>query len=168
MTSVPTTIAATSRAARLADDLAAVNAAVISAIEGCSDEEWRRPTAAEGWPVAVVAHHVAEVERFFAGALGAAVAGEAVPPALTSEAVEQNNRRHAAENANAGKAETLAALRDAGPALVNLLRGLDEAQLDRAAVIFDDQPLTVAQVAEFALVAHVGEHLASIRATIAA
>jgi len=50
---------------------------------------------------------------------------------------------------------------------VGVFGGLDDAALDRTAVVFDGRPLTVAQVAEFALIAHIGEHLASIRATIA-
>lgn len=148
--------------------LEAVNERVIATVDVCTDEQWRRRTAAEGWPVGVVVHHIAEVQGFFAATLARLPAGEAALSALTSEAVEENNARHARDHAAVGKDETLAQLRTSGSHLVGLLRGLADDEFDRTAVEFDGQPLSVAQVAEFALAAHFDEHLASIRATLAA
>ena len=138
----------------------------IAAVAACDDEQWRQFTAANGWPVGVVAHHVAEVQGLFAGVIAGLAGGAPASPALTSDGVEQNNRRHAKAHANADQAEPLDQLRRIGPALVGRLRGLDDAALDRTAVLFDGQPLTAAQVAKFALLVHIGDHLAGVRATM--
>jgi uncharacterized protein (TIGR03083 family) len=154
-----------SRGARMAAALDDLNARIAATIEGCSEEQWRRPTAAEGWPVGVVAHHVAEVQRFFAGVLAGA-GGE--PEALTSAFVEENNARHAREAAGVGKDETLALLRAAGAEAARALRGLDDDRLGAAVLTFDGRPLTAAQAAEHGMIGHFEDHLASIRATLAA
>ena len=168
MTVAERATATTSRGEQFAGQLEAVNERVIATVEGCTDEQWGRPTAAEGWPVGVVVHHISEVQRFFAGVLGALAAGDVPPATLSSAFVEENNARHARDFASVGKEETLALLQTTGPGLVGLLRGLTDEEFDRTAVEFDGQPLSVAQVAEFALAAHLDEHLASIRATLAA
>ncbi|MBA3414727.1 MAG: DinB family protein [Chloroflexia bacterium] len=157
----------TNRGAHLAAQLDAMNDRVIAAVEVCTDDRWRRPTAAEGWPVGVVAHHIAEVQQAFARILGPLAAGESQPAAMSSAEVEENNARHARDQAAVSKAETLAALRTTGPELSRLLRGLDDDQVDDVAMVFDGNEMTVAQVVEFALVGHFGEHLDSIRATVA-
>jgi hypothetical protein len=76
--------------------------------------------------------------------------------------VERDARDHAA----VGKAETLELLRTTGPEVGRLLRGLDDEQVDRVAMVFDGTEMTVAQVVEFALVGHFEQHLESIRATL--
>lgn len=165
-TAQPSTSPTTSRGEALAAALAAVNARIIATVEACTDEQWRTPTAAEGWPVGVVAHHIAEVQQFFAGTLANAPAtGDADPAVLTSAFVEGNNARHAREAAGVGKDETLALLRAAGAEADLALRGLGDDRLDAVLVVFDGNELTVAQTVEGALIGHFEEHLASIRAT---
>ncbi len=157
----------TGRGAVLAAHLDAINERVVAAVESCTDEQWRRPTAAEGWPVGVVAHHIAEVQQAFVRVLGALATGEPNPATMSSAEVERNNARHARDQAAVGKAETLDALRTSGPELGRLLRGLDDEQVQEVALVFDGNEITVAQVVELALVGHFGEHLDSIRATTA-
>lgn len=164
----PSDTTATSRGQRLAADLDAVNDRVAAAVSGCTEEQWRRPTAEEGWPVAVVAHHIAEVQRFFGGALAGIAAGDGEPVALTAAFVEENNTRHARDHAAVGKDETLALLRAAGGDASRSLRDLDDDRLDAVLVVFDGNGVTVAQAVEGALVGHFEQHLASIRATMTA
>jgi hypothetical protein len=155
------------RGVQLAAGLEAVNERVLAAVEGCTDEQWRRPTAAEGWPVGVVAHHIAEVQQALGGVFGALATGEFQAATMSSAGVEQNNTRHARDHAAVGKAETLELLRTTGPEVGRLLRGLDDEQFHRVAMVFDGTEMTVAQVVEFALVGHFEQHLESIRATLA-
>lgn len=157
----------TTLGADLAARFAAVNAEAIAAVEACTAEQWRRPTAAEGWPVAVVAHHMAGVAGFFAGVFGAVAAGNAEPTALSAAGVDENNARHARDHANADRAETLAELRANGAAAERVLAGLGDDQIAAVAVRFDGHPMTVAELAEGGLIAHFREHAASIRATVA-
>lgn len=166
MTETGTKATATTRGAHLAAQLEAVNDQVIATVMACTDEQWRRPTAAEGWPVGVVAHHIASVQQAFARVVGPLAAGETRPATMSSAAVERNNARHAGDHAAAGKTETLDLLRTTGPELARLIRGLDDGRVDDVAMVFDGNEMTVAQVVESALVAHFGQHLESIRATV--
>ena len=47
------------RAAALAERFERINQDLIATVERCSDADWRRACAGEGWPVGVTAHHVA-------------------------------------------------------------------------------------------------------------
>ncbi len=159
-----------SKAAIRAEDLAAqftdVNSAIIDAIAGSSDDQWRRETASEEWPVAVVAHHVAEVQRFFAGVLRGLGEGPEDVISLTSLDIDENNAAHARQFAGVGKDETLALLERQGKELARLIGNLDETQLQQVAFSIDGQDLTGEQVVEFGVVGHFREHLESIRATL--
>jgi hypothetical protein len=159
------------RVPTLAEQLAlkfeAINAEAISIVEECTGEQWRRPAASEGWPVGVVAHHIAEVHQDFVGLLEALASGQARSPGDSMEGVDQSNARHAHDYAAVGKPETLDALRANGAAVARLLRGFGDAQLGRAAGVFGGRELSVAQVAEWIVIGHAAEHLASLRATLA-
>lgn len=141
---------------------------LVATVAGCSDEQLRRTTASEQWPVVVVAHHLATVYEYFNGALAGLAAEETTPRTLGAEAVDRNNAQHAREYANVGKAETLSALRSSRIALAQTLRELNDEQLARIIVVFDGNDRTAAQVVQFAVIGQTQEHQASIRDTIAA
>lgn len=160
-------MSSSTQAAEYATRFEAVSDEFIATVAECSDEQWRRTTAAEQWPVAVVAHHLGEVYGFFSQTFaGPAPAGQAPMP-LSAEFIDQNNARHAREFANVGKQETLDLLRANQAALAQTIRGLDDERLGSTAMTFDGNGLSVAQLVEGAMIAHTQEHLASIRATIA-
>lgn len=156
------------QAAQYATQFEAVTDEVIATITDCSDEQLRRTTAREGWPVVVVAHHLAMVYEFFNGALAGLVATELTPMTLGAEVVDQNNAQHAREYATVGKAETLDALRASRAAFARTLRELDDEQLQRTIVVFDGNDRTAAQVVQIGVIGQTREHLASIRDTLAA
>jgi uncharacterized damage-inducible protein DinB len=155
-------------AQQLAAQVDAVNDAIVDVVASATPEQWRRVTGSEEWPAGVVAHHVAEVQRFLAGVIDSLSRDEATPVTLRSADVEANNARHAAEFTEVGKAETLDALRENGAALAERIRGLDDDQLARVAFVFDGQELTAEQVVAFAAIGHFQEHLKSLRQTLAA
>lgn len=155
------TIAASSANA-LAQKFTEINAALIDAVAKCSTEQWRRPIAGEPRPVGVIAHHVSEVERFFAGVLSGAIPDVA----LTMADIDANNARHAEDHANTSQEETVAALRANGEALVQAIAGLSAADLQESAFSIDGQELTNEQIIQFGVIGHFEEHLASIRAVI--
>jgi hypothetical protein len=88
--------------------------------------------------------------------------------ALSAEFIDANNARHARQFANVGKQETLALLRENRAALARSIRNLDDAQLERTMVTFDGHGMSVADMVQGAMIGHTQEHLASIRATVAA
>ena len=154
------------RGEALATRLEAVTDEMLTTVSACTDEQWCRATVSEGWPVGVVAHHVAEVQRFFAGILTALAAGERSPAVVLGEDIDQNNARHARDFAAVGKPETLNALRDSGATLTRVLRALSDEDLGTVALAIDGQELSAEQVVELALINHFREHLASIRAAM--
>jgi hypothetical protein len=156
-----------SPAAQYAVQFEAVSDEFIATVAECTDEQWRRTTAAEQWPVGVVAHHLGEVYGFFSQTFAEPAPIDQEPMAFSAAFIDENNARHAREHADAGQAETLDLLRANLSALARTIRGLDDEQLDNIAVTFDGHGMTVAQMVEGAMIAHTQEHLASIRATIA-
>jgi len=137
-------------------------------VEGLGDADWKKVTAAEKWPVGVVAHHVAEGHAGISGLIHVVAKGQPGPQ-VTMDMIHANNAKHAQEKANVSKAETLALLRANGDKAVAIVRGLSDAELDRSGKVLVDVPaMTAAQAIEGILINHVNEHLGSIRATTGA
>lgn len=155
------------RAEQYVERFESVNSDFVSTVSECNGREWQRQTASEGWPVAVVAHHLAVVYGTFAGVFGSLAAGNTNAPAFTAAMIDENNARHADTNADVDQHETLDLLQANAATLVDALRNLRDEQLDDTAFLIDGNPLSAAQVVELALIAHIGEHLESIRATTA-
>ncbi len=153
------------RAEQYVTQFEAVNTDFVSTVSGCTDRHWQRQTANEGWPVEVVAHHLAEVYGTFAGLFGSLATGNSNAPTFTGEMIDENNANHARTHAEAAQQETLDLSQTNAAAVVGALRNLRDDQFDDTAFIIDGNPLSAAQVVELALIAHIGEHLASIRAT---
>ena len=90
-------------------------------------------------------------------------------PGITMEMIDAGNAKHAKEQANVTKAETLALLKANGGKASGIVRGLSDAELDRSASVLVGMPaMTAAQAIEGILINHVREHLGSIRATTGA
>lgn len=157
-----------SQAARYAAQFEVVSNELIATVADCSDQGLRSTTTSEGWPVVVVAHHMAEVYGFFNGVVERSTTSDAQPMSFTTANVNQNNARHARESADVSRAETLELLKANQAALIDTLQGVDDEQLDRTAVVVDGNPLSVSLAIELGIIAHIREHLASIRATLAA
>ena len=152
------------RAKEIAARFTTFNKEMITFVDNCSDEEWRKVCSGEGWTVGVVAHHVA------AGHFGAIdfvrmiVAGEAIPE-ITMETIDQMNAQHAKEHANCTREEVLALLRKNGSAFAGYLEGLSEADLARTgylALIGGD--VSAQQLIEMIILQSGGEHFDSMKA----
>ena len=154
------------RVEQYTEQIVEVNADFVSTLAACSEQEWRRTTASEGWPVGVVAHHIAEVYGTFANVFENMATAPVDAPEFTMEMIDENNAHHARVHADASKPETLDLLDTNATALVDALGKLTDECLDDTAFVVDGIPLSAAQVVELALIAHVGEHLESVRTTI--
>lgn len=156
------------RVEQIATQFEGLNDQVMATVMACTDEEWRRPTASEGWPIGVVAHHIGMVHGDFARILERLAAGETFSPTSSMDAVHERNARHARDHADVGKPETLDRLHANGAVLAQLLRSFHDEDLDRTAGVFGGRELSVGQVIELIVIGHVREHLASIQGTLAA
>lgn len=155
------------RGQALADRVEQVNKELVATVERCSDGQWQAKTAAETWPVGVVAHHVAQSVSAIAGLVHKVATGQPLPP-LTMDSIHQMNAEHAKQHARCTKDETLTLLRKNGAAAAGTIRGLSDEQLDRSGSLLGGPPMTAQQVVERVLISHVQEHHGSIRATLGA
>jgi hypothetical protein len=136
------------------------------AIEKMSDADWKKVTAAEKWPVGVMAHHVAGAHEPISGMAKAVASGQTLPPFSMAQ-LDQMNAQHAKDFANCTKSETLALHRKGVASAAAIVRGLSDADLERTGTLMTGMPpMSVQQIIEGVLINHVDEHLGSIKATL--
>jgi hypothetical protein len=136
--------------------------------EKLSDADWKKVTSAEKWPVCVVAHHIASAHEIIGGIVKTIASGQPGPN-IKMDDLHAMNAKHAQDHANCTKAETLALHQKNAAAAAAVVRGLDDAALDKSGnVVNGAPPMTAAQLAGGLLVGHIDEHLGSIRATVGA
>ncbi|GAC1431001.1 MAG: hypothetical protein NVSMB65_04490 [Chloroflexota bacterium] len=156
------------RAQQLAERFEQANGEAIAVVERLSDEQWSASCAGEGWPVGVVAHHIAASHAVLASRLRQFATGEGFTP-RDMEAINQRNAVHAEQHATCTKPETLDLLRDGGAAVAAVVRSLDDDQLQHSAVWRAGvPPISVAQAIERIVIGHVLGHLESMRQTVGA
>lgn len=137
----------------------------VATLEGLSDADWHKVTAAEGWPVGVTAHHFAGALEPISQLIEGLVAGR--PGTLSRPALDAMNAQHAKDYADCTKAETIALLRQGAAVASSTIRGLTDAQLAKSGTVLTDMPqTTVEQLIDAALFSHIAEHFGSIRATV--
>jgi hypothetical protein len=151
----------------LATRFAEANRAVIAVIERCPEARLHTFCPVERCTVAALACHIAEVHAVGADWVRTVLDGEPLP-AITLDMVDQINGAHFALNANRSRDEALARLRRHGAEAAAVLRGLDDADLDRTApfTLFGCPTTSVRELIERILIADPESHLASIRAAI--
>ncbi len=137
-------------------------------IERLSDADWKKATAAEKWPLGVVAHHMAGAHETIVGLIKMLAEGKPTPH-LSMDMLHAMNVKHAQDNANCTKAETLALHKKNAVVAAAIVRGLSDADLDRSGTVLAGMPaVSAAQFAERVLIGHMDEHVGSIRATVGA
>jgi uncharacterized damage-inducible protein DinB len=122
---------ASERSGELADDFARANAEALEFARSCTDEQWSLTVPGEGWAVGVVLHHIAEGHAHGVRWLGEMAGGQGVSD--TAEAIDKENAAHAVRAESAARDETVALLRVNGSQLEEVLRGLSDEELERAA-----------------------------------
>jgi hypothetical protein len=149
----------------LADRFDAEIDKAVATLEGLSDADWQRVTAAEGWTVGVTAHHYAGALEAISQLVEGLVAGR--PGMLDGRTLDAMNAQHARDYADCTKVETIALLRKGAAVASGTMRGLTEAELRRSGTVLVDLPqMTVEQLIHAALFAHLQEHFGSIRKTL--
>jgi uncharacterized damage-inducible protein DinB len=156
----------TQRTELLATAFEQVAGRILTLAEELSDAAWDVAPAGEARTAGQIVYHMAEVYHNLQGFIQLAVGGQPLP-ALTMEDIHGLNAEQAAHSAGVGRAGTLEMLRQNSAATAALLRSLSDAQLDTSTE-FLGYPMTVASLAQNALVGHTEEHLASIRSAAAA
>lgn len=154
------------RAESLAKQFEAKAAELTAVIKGLSDADWKKTTEAEKWSVGVTAHHVAGGHEGILGIVKTLAAGQSIPN-FTMDMLHEMNAKHAKEQANCSKAETLALHEKNAAAATAAVRALSDAELDQKGTVLAGMPaMTTQQVVENILINHIADHMGSIRKTV--
>jgi hypothetical protein len=147
----------------LARELAESNAAVIAFAETCSPLEWTTQVPGEGWPVAVLVHHIAEGHSLIEGWVGDMLSGAGVDENLDMDAI---NARHAEDYAGVGVDETVFLLRKNCAGACEAIGSLGPEELEREAMFGPaGRLMSVEQIAGIAA-RHARGHLSSAKAAL--
>ncbi len=150
----------------LANRFQAFNQQLITFVQHCTADDWRKITKAEGWSVGVTAHHVAATHYPLVEWVQMMVEGRALP-LVTMAMVDEMNRQHAEAHIHCTPAEVIELLqRDGAKALAYLLT-LTDTDLDRLGYfpVFETN-LTAGQLFAALFLDYAYAHLESMRATI--
>jgi hypothetical protein len=137
----------------------------MATLEKLSDGDWKKVTEAEKWPVGVTAHHLAGALEPVSKMVKAVATGQSreIPSAM----IDEMNARHAKEQANCTKAETIELLRKGSAAAAEVIRGLSDDQLAKSGIVISGvPPMTAEQLIMVGLLDHIDGHLGSMRKTI--
>jgi len=138
---------------------------VTAALERLTDADWKKVTAAEKWPVGVVAHHIAGAHQTLSGLIKMLADGKPGPN-INMDVIHAGNAKHAQEFANVSKADTLALHKTNATAAAATLRSIGDAEFDRSGAVLNGlPPMSAGQLAGGLLCGHMDEHLGSIKAT---
>jgi len=154
------------RAEQFAAQFEATNDALIDAVQGCAEADWQKRRTSEGWPIGVLAHHVAISYAPIAGAVKTVAEGGTLPQ-LSQHDQAATNAHHAEEHAHITQQETLDALRSTSADVAAFVRGLEDEQFTRTITAFGGREMSVAQLVEHVVIGHPKQHLASIQAALA-
>lgn len=155
---------ASARASALADRLESGAGSLAAYAERLSDAEWKVIVPGDGRTIGVVVHHVASVYPIEVQLAQKIASGEAIA-GVTMDAIHDMNAKHAVENAEASKAETLELLRTNSKAAAELIRAFSDEELDSAKEVslYGDAVLSAQFFLEDHAVRHSLHHLASVR-----
>lgn len=150
----------------LADEVDTEIKKLVATLDPLSHEQWRRTAAAEGWPIGLVAFHVAIGLERQAGWIEQALEGGALHE-FNRDATNQMTAAMANTEILPSKPFVLAGLPVAAARLCALLRAVSDADLARVALTQRGKELSIEFVMKTVIMRHIGEHGASIRDAVA-
>ncbi|HEU5434675.1 MAG TPA: DinB family protein [Thermomicrobiales bacterium] len=156
------------RAQALADQFEQANQAVIDAVAAAPDAAWSRVCEGEQCTVAALAYHIAGAHGPLVEYMARPIAEGTPLPSISRDQINALNADNAKQNANGSKAEALALLRDNGAKVASFLRGLNDDDLARSAVLpMAGQEMTAEAFIEHVIIGHPRQHLESMRQAMA-
>src|SRR4051812_25527674 len=109
-----------------------LNREIIALVAGLNDEQWHQTCPGENWSVGVAAHHIALSHAGIAGWVKQVAQQQAVT--TTHEQVNSINAKHAQGESRYTKEATLDLLEKNGATATQVVRSLDDDQLNNAAL----------------------------------
>lgn len=145
-----------------AQEIIDANAELVAVIETLDDRDWARICPAEGWPVGVVAHHIAWGHEVSAGWIRLIRDGKDVPG--SPESHDAANQAKAAEVAGISRDEVIRLANRNVNELAELLRSLTADDISKSAKFGPGGGMTMSVDRLAGARRHLDSHLGSIRA----
>jgi len=137
---------------------------VIKTVEALTEEQWRLKTGDEGWPVGLVAHHIAV--RCGIDQIEWAVSGHSTPFWADMNEVDAMNAQDVRDFSGCTKEETLDRLRGLSSHIEEVVGALTDEQLKIRGVTIGGGPNTIEQFLLIMMPLHIESHHGSILQTI--
>jgi len=137
---------------------------VIKTVEALTEDQLRSKTADEGWPVCVVAHHLATVNGV--EQIEWILSGHSAPFWADMNEVDAMNAQHARDFSKCTKAETLDFLKGVSSRVEAVVGAITDEQLKISGVTIGRGPTTVEQFILIMMPLHIESHHGSILQTI--
>lgn len=147
-----------------AQEMIDANAEFVAFVATCTDDDWGRVCAAEGWPVGVVAHHIAWGHAVAAGWIRTIRSGKDVPGSPQTH--DAGNEAKAAEMAGVSRDEVIRIADRNLNELTALLRSLTEEDLEKSATFGPAGGVNMSVDNLAGARGHLDRHLRSIRAAV--
>lgn len=154
----------TTRAEEFSNELERKGREIQAILASLGDAEWRKVCVPEGWPLGLVAFHIALGVERQAGWIEDATKGRA-PFEFSWEVTDGMNAAVARAGIVPSKPFVLAALGAGLDRTAGLLQEMSDEDLDRGAVVYQGKTLSVRHVTRI-FMRHIEEHFASIRNAI--
>lgn len=153
----------TSRVEDIATRFEQANAELIATVEACSDDNWSIQCGSDHRSVGIVADHVANGHVMLAKWIQSIAAGQ--PMSVSMDAIHEANAQHATERAAVTRAEVVDTLRTNGQQAAEIIRSLNEDEIERAIpiAIMGGQEKSAAEMADMLLIGHISSHTDEIR-----
>ena len=152
------------RAQDLAATLVKAYGEVIKTVETLTEEQWRLKSEDEGWPLCVVARHIATRSGIIG--LEGMINENPTLVAQDMEDLDSRNAQDAHEFADYTKKEALELLRDISSQIEQMVAGLTEDQLKLRGEVVTRGQVTVDQWITIMMGFHLESHYGSILRTI--
>jgi hypothetical protein len=155
------------RCEALATRIEAFGQDVIDTVSALSEEDWGNICQSEQWPVGTTARHIGNHLGIFDFA-AMIVRGEKLPQ-LTMDDINAMSNKDSEKHRDCTKTEALELLSRKQDGMAAFLRELDESDLDRKGnLLAFGGEVTVAQLIDYVVFQSAAQHLASIKAAVAA
>lgn len=150
----------------LVESFNTLNGELVDFVQGCSDADWHKVTAAEGWPVGVTARHIAVAHYPVIEWVQMIVQGDPLPP-VTMDTIDQLNAQHAAEHQDCTQSEVTELLHTNHAKVIAYLRTVSDEDLGRQGYLkLFDTDISAAQLFSAVLIDIAAEHWASMREAV--
>jgi hypothetical protein len=154
------------QAQQLAARFESFNQQLLTFVQACDSDDWKKITPAEQWPVGVTARHIGVGHYPLVGWVEMIVEGQPLPDIIMEE-VNQMNDQHAIDHADCSSAEVIEILENNSTMALEYLATLSDADLEREGYLgLFDESMSAGKLFTVLLIDIADAHFQSMKAAL--